>query len=228
MTAADSPARTVEWTQGEQTPAASETILLTGFEPFQQHKINASWEAVRQLTGATIKATNGDKTTTYTLETRLLPVEYSPAKEIIPRLHSEITPRICIHVGVGHEGKICLERNAFNHGHVILDNKGTAPCEPEGQCFVGGPACLSTTIDVDGVAKRIRDTCGLNVVPSDDAGRYLCNYSYYISQTLTGNSIPVLFVHVPPLEKPYTVDQLTCALRLIIENIVNTLWSVGD
>eukprot|EP00124_Ichthyophonus_hoferi_P005870 Ihof_evm1s1008 gene=Ihof_evmTU1s1008 len=146
--------------------ATTKTVLVTGFEPFGQHAVNPSWESVKELSDTVIEREQDGKVISYKLVTRLLPVEYSPATEHIPNLHLELAPSVCIHVGVGHEGKICLERNAFNCGHVVPDNRKEVPTTPDGQCVLGGAECLTTSIDVDMLARKVAEDSQLNVVPS--------------------------------------------------------------
>lgn len=45
--------------------------------------------------------------------------------------------------------------------------------------------------------------------------RYLCEYTYY--KSLHVNKGKTVFVHVPPLEKPYTAEELTEGLAEIIK-----------
>lgn len=51
--------------------------------------------------------------------------------------------------------------------------------------------------------------------------RYLCDFTYYTSLYQShGRSA---FVHVPPLGKPYSAEQLGRALQAIIEEMLNVL-----
>lgn len=51
--------------------------------------------------------------------------------------------------------------------------------------------------------------------------RYLCEYIYY--KSLHMDRTRVLFVHVPPLDKPYSVQELGNGLNLIIEEALKQL-----
>lgn len=54
-----------------------------------------------------------------------------------------------------------------------------------------------TTLPVNELTKSLRKI-GYDVVPSDDAGRFVCNYVYYHSLRFAEqHGIKSLFVHVP-------------------------------
>ena len=59
----------------------------------------------------------------------------------------------------------------------------------------------------------------------EDAGRYLCDFIYYKSLHLC--QCPVLFVHVPPLDKPYSAEQLGQGLKDLLEVLVSKLGNVS-
>lgn len=57
--------------------------------------------------------------------------------------------------------------------------------------------CVQTKLPVGELTRSLRKM-GYDVVPSDDAGRFVCNYVYYHSLRFTEqNGILSLFVHVP-------------------------------
>jgi hypothetical protein len=61
----------------------------------------------------------------------------------------------------------------------------------------------------------------LNV--SNDPGRFLCNYSYYKGLQLRDHmhsKFDVLFVHVPENNQPYTTEQVSSILVLLIKQLV--------
>uniref|UniRef100_A0A0E0LNW8 Pyrrolidone-carboxylate peptidase n=1 Tax=Oryza punctata TaxID=4537 RepID=A0A0E0LNW8_ORYPU len=61
-----------------------------------------------------------------------------------------------------------------------------------------GPSAQGqTTLPVNELTKSLRKT-GYDVMPSDDAGRFVCNYVYYHSLRFAEqHGIKSLFVHVP-------------------------------
>ncbi|XP_054549348.1 pyroglutamyl-peptidase 1 isoform X2 [Talpa occidentalis] len=221
-------------------------VVVTGFGPFGEHTVNASWIAVQELE----KLGLGDSVDLHVYE---IPVEYKTVQRLIPALWEKHSPQLyilsarvtigCIpaaggqknsktaalpvclqlvvHVGVsGMATTVTLEKCGHNKGYKGLDN-----CRfcPGSQCCVeDGPESIDSIIDMDAVCKRVT-TLGLDVsvTISQDAGRYLCDFTYYTSLYQShGRSA---FVHVPPLGKPYNADQLGRALQAIIEEMLDLL-----
>ncbi|XP_025741210.1 pyroglutamyl-peptidase 1 isoform X2 [Callorhinus ursinus] len=151
-------------------------VVVTGFGPFGEHTVNASWIAVQELE----KLGLGDSVDLHVYE---IPVEYQTVQRLIPALWEKHSPQCCVE---------------------------------------DGPESIDSIIDMDAVCKRVT-TLGLDVsvTISQDAGRYLCDFTYYTSLYQShGRSA---FVHVPPLGKPYNADQLGRALRAIIEEMLDVL-----
>ena len=110
---------------------------------------------------------------------------------------------VVVHFGVD----VCansfkLERRAFNEANFRLpDEDGFQPRnEPivsEGEaCSID--TCLHTKLDVAAVVEKLRGE-GFDVQVSHDAGRYVCNYTYFSSLKTfeKRRSLYSLFVHVP-------------------------------
>ncbi|EGV97445.1 Pyroglutamyl-peptidase 1 [Cricetulus griseus] len=195
-------------------------LVGEGFGPFGEHTVNASWIAVQELE----KLGLGDSVDLHVYE---IPVEYQTVQRLIPALWEKHSPQLVVHVGVsGMATTVTLEKCGHNKGYKGLDN-----CRfcPGSQCCVeDGPESIDSIIDMDAVCKRVT-TLGLDVsvTISQDAGRYLCDFTYYTS--LYQGRGRSAFVHVPPLGKPYNADQLGRALRAIIEEMLGVLEQVeGD
>ncbi|KAM9620378.1 pyroglutamyl-peptidase 1 isoform 1-T3 [Morphnus guianensis] len=192
---------------------------LPGFGPFGEHAVNASWIAVQELEKLGLR----DDVDLHVYE---VPVEYQTVQRLIPALWKKHSPQLVVHVGVsGMATTVTLEKCGHNVGYKGLDN-----CRfcPGSQCCVeGGPECIDSIIDMDTVCKRV-SALGLDVTVtiSKDAGRYLCDFTYYTSLYQSrGRSA---FVHVPPLGKPYTAEQLGRALQAIIEEMLDVLEHSED
>lgn len=192
-------------------------VVVTGFGPFGEHTVNASWIAVQELE----KLGLGDSVDLHVYE---IPVEYQTVQRLIPALWEKHSPQLVVHVGVsGMATTVTLEKCGHNKGYKGLDN-----CRfcPGSQCCVeDGPESIDSVIDMDAVCERVT-TLGLDVsvTISQDAGRYLCDFTYYTS--LYRGRGRSAFVHVPPLGKPYNADQLGRALRAIIEEMLGVLEQV--
>uniref|UniRef100_A0A8C2PZ76 Pyroglutamyl-peptidase I n=1 Tax=Cyprinus carpio TaxID=7962 RepID=A0A8C2PZ76_CYPCA len=183
------------------------TVIVTGFEPFGEHAVNASWVAVQELE----KLGLGHHINLHVAE---VPVEYQAVQRLLPSLWKQQLPQLVVHVGVsGMASTVTLEQCGHNQGYMRLDN--CSFCPESRCCLEGGPDCIQSVIDMDTVCKRVNSSgLGVSVSVSKDAGRYLCDYTYYTSLFLgEGRSA---FVHVPPLGKPYSAEQLARALRAVI------------
>ena len=190
------------------------SVLVTGFGPFGPHKVNASWEAVKKLRDTGIFLSDGTKVSA---DYREIPVVYKAVSELIPKLWKEVKPTLCIHVGVSFYDCVKIEQIGRNTGYVLPDNDGC--CPGDRKCVQNGPHQLSTRVNLKScISKIMSKQSDVHITDSGDAGRYLCDFIYYTS--LYHGDAPVIFVHVPPLDQPYSVDQLAMALKLIIETIL--------
>ncbi|XP_068127296.1 pyroglutamyl-peptidase 1 isoform X2 [Hyperolius riggenbachi] len=126
-----------------------------------------------------------------------------------------------VHVGVsGMATVVTLEQCSHNEGYNSPD---VCLFYPDKECCVeGGPECLQSVIDMDTVCKKAAAAAmDVQLTVSTDAGRYLCDFSYYTSlQQTQGKSV---FIHVPPLGKPYSAEQLGHALQTVINIILDML-----
>ncbi|KAM9330572.1 pyroglutamyl-peptidase 1 [Gastrophryne carolinensis] len=189
-------------------------VVVTGFGPFGEHKVNASWVAVQELE----KLGLGDRVDLQVYE---IPVEYQAVQRLIPDLWTKHNPEFIVHVGVsGPADMVTLEKCGHNSGYQSLD---VSQFCPDSHCCVdGGPECLHSVFDLDTVCKRATAAeTEVDFTLSTDAGRYLCDFTYYTSlQKSQGKSV---FIHVPPLGKPYTATQLGHALQTILIIILDML-----
>lgn len=68
-------------------------IVVTGFGPFGNHKINASWESVKLLPSLGIE--NEFKVRLIIVE---IPVEYETVEKLVPKLWAEHKPLVSFHI----------------------------------------------------------------------------------------------------------------------------------
>lgn len=69
---------------------SDDTVIVTGFGPFGDHKINASWETVKLLPSLNIEEEFGVK-----LIIHEIPVTYDYIAENVPILWKEHNPMVC-------------------------------------------------------------------------------------------------------------------------------------
>ncbi|XP_059474317.1 pyroglutamyl-peptidase 1-like [Neocloeon triangulifer] len=188
-------------------------VVVTGFGPFGHHKVNASWEAVKAL-----RDVDTENDLKIKLVTHNLPVEYDYVETEVPKLWKEHNPELVIHVGVSNvASSITLETQAYKSGYKQTDNCGRLPvsgcnclCETE---------CLQSTLDVPSISTTVTEKDGVPVCISKDAGRYLCEFSYFSS--LSQDKSKAIFIHVPELNKPYTANELAKGIKGVIREMLN-------
>uniref|UniRef100_A0AAV2KPD0 Pyroglutamyl-peptidase I n=1 Tax=Knipowitschia caucasica TaxID=637954 RepID=A0AAV2KPD0_KNICA len=184
------------------------------FGPFGEHTVNPSWVAVQELKKLGLGSD-------VDLQVYEVPVEYHTVRTLVPALWKQYHPLLVIHVGVSETATtVTLEKCGRNHGYRVRDNSGLCP---EAHCCVaGGPDYIDSGLDLDSVCKRVSSTgIGVTVSLSKDAGRYLCDFTYYTSLYVSrGRSA---FVHVPPLGKPYDGEELGLALQTIVLSLLELL-----
>lgn len=194
--------------------ANKKKVIVTGFEPFGEYTVNSSWVAVQELQRLGL----GEAVDLYVCE---VPVEYQAVQSLLPSLWEQHQPQLVVHVGVsGLATTVTLEQCGHNKGYKRLDNHGFCPASQ--CCTESGPDCINSVLDMDTVCKKVNDSdLGVAVSVSKDAGRYLCDYSYYYSLYLGQRR--AAFVHVPPLGKPYSSQDLGRALQAIVWEMLKLL-----
>jgi pyroglutamyl-peptidase len=165
-------------------------VLVTGFEPFGEEKINPSWEAVKELPEEISKAE---------IVKHELPVSFKKVKEILPNLIDEVKPDIIILTGqAGGRTNITVERVAVN----VMDSKkeDNDGYKPEDEpIYENAPAAYFATIPVKRIVKALRE----NKIPamvSNTAGTYVCNTAMYVAlHHIAVNNLNAKagFIHVP-------------------------------
>lgn len=194
--------------------ANKKKVIVTGFEPFGEHAVNSSWVAVQELERLGL----GEAVDLHVCE---VPVEYQAVQTLLPSLWKEHQPMLVVHVGVsGLATTVTLEQCGHNKGYKRLDNCSFCPASQ--CCMDSGPDCIQSVLDMETVCKRVNDSgLGVTLSVSKDAGRYLCDYTYYTSLYLgQGHSA---FIHVPPLGKPYSSQDLGQALQAAIQEMLTML-----
>ncbi|KAF7395378.1 hypothetical protein HZH68_009428 [Vespula germanica] len=190
-------------------------ILVTGFGPFDNHIINASWEAVKELS----KLWPQSELCNTQLITKQIPVSYEYVSTQISKLWQEHDPIIVIHVGVSYKAScLTIEHVAHSTGYVRPDIDGKCPNEICTVCQI-----LKTDINVNKLCDSINENSkesGCKACISHDAGRYLCEYIFY--QSLNIGTQKTLFVHVPDLHV-YSSMQTSKGLYDIIYFLVKNL-----
>lgn len=163
-------------------------LLVTAFEPFGGRKKNASAEVLKNLQEA------------YDLDTLILPVEFKDFKEIedIKRL----APDYILCMGESGRQTVDLETKAKNMTSYSskIDEKDK-------------PFYLSTLPNKKIIEHLKRQ--GYEIRWSEDAGLYVCNFTFYkISKAFSESKTNSGFLHLP---REGNTDKLTDIANLITE-----------
>ncbi len=196
------------------------TLLLTGFEPFDAHDMNPSWEIARHLGGQEL---GGVK-----IVSRLLPVDWERSWPALLGAMNATKPRWVLMLGLAAKREhLSVESVACNVCGDTADNAGALPAS--GTIAEGGPETLASTLPVEDIVGRVQQL-GVPVLLSSDAGGYLCNYTLYraLAWSQDAGSPPLIgFIHVPPLSGATAVpgmllDDMIHAVREAILAIVES------
>lgn len=184
--------------------------LNTEFYNFRHEDKNASWEAVKILPPE-IKVQD----IKFSIEKIKVQVIYDDVDKEIDKIWSK-KPFLVIHVGVsGFVSKINIEKCATN-GFCQPDYSNTTLCnaninlENSGTCEI-----LHTKIDVDSIVNSLNKNYKNIFTESCDVGKYLCGYIYL--KSLDKDSSKVIFIHVPPIDKPLSSRETSDGIFKIIE-----------
>ncbi len=146
------------------------TVLLTGFEPFDNDSINPSWEVVHRLQGETIAGA-------MVVATQLA-CEFGKSLRQLERAIKKHQPTIVIAVGqAGGRTDITPERVAINLTDArIGDNAGKQPTDRP--IHPQGPAAYFSTLPVKAMVQALQRE-GLPASLSLSAGTFVCNHVFY-------------------------------------------------
>ncbi|WP_405125587.1 pyroglutamyl-peptidase I [Pseudomonas marginalis] len=197
------------------------TVLLTGFEPFDQDLLNPSWEAVRQLDGVQL---DDD----VRIVARRLPCAFATAGECLLQLISELRPAMVIATGLAPgRSEISIERVAINVNDArIPDNLGEQPIDTA--VVVGGPAAYFSTLPIKAMARAVREA-GIAVSVSQTAGTFVCNQVFYrLQHELAGTGVRSGFIHVSRDLGAGLVDGLRIAVSAAWNTPVDVLEVGGQ
>ena len=192
-------------------------VLLTGFGPFPGTPDNSSaWLA------DTFATRTGERA--YQLHAEILPTEWDAVARIVPSLLDTLKPHIALHFGVSpRTSSFRIERFAHNEMSARADAAGMVPARST--IVAGGAIRLATRLPARELAGQLSDR-SVRASPSGSAGRYLCNFLYYLSlDWAERQETPCLaaFVHMPPLSAdggPFSEAELLRAAELILGFLV--------
>lgn len=174
----------------------SETVrtLVTGFGPFMEVTENPS-----AIIAASIDRPH-----------RVLEVSYRVAEEFVFGLDEDSFDRLVLLGVASGRDRISLETLAHNLHGDALDVRQAARAGPIVE--TAPPILASTLFTEDRLPTLVAGEPGLQV--SRDAGRYLCNFAYFLAL----RAFPakrVGFIHVTPIDRIAIEDQIELVRRVI-------------
>lgn len=196
-------------------------ILVTGFAPFGNDKLNPSYEAVKLLpeviSGAEIIK-------------KELPVVFQKGGDTAIGVIRELMPDAVVLVGqAGGRTAITPERVAINCRDCradFPDNEGNAPKDEK--IVEAGPDAYFSTLPIRKMVDRMNE----NEIPasiSNTAGTYVCNDVMYLVLHMLHEEFPDIpggFIHVPfatmqnhPSQPSMALSEISRGLKLAVETV---------
>jgi len=196
-------------------------VLLTGFEPFNNARLNPSGQLVIRIKADDVPGAH--------ILTAVLPVVYGQAASNLLALVNEQKPDAVICFGQA-EGRTSItpERFALNlNDALIADNAGQIRIDQPIQ--LGAPLALESTLPVKELVSALRAE-GIPSSLSLSAGAFVCNHIFYeLQNELTDTVTESGFVHVPLMNEQQEdfpglftmdVDTMVLAAKTMVATLV--------
>lgn len=202
-------------------------ILVTGFDPFGNEKINPAIETVRLLP---------DKINDCEIIKLEIPTIRHKSLKIIEEKIKEYNPDVVVSIGqAGGRSDITIERIGINcDDFSIADNEGNKPIDTP--IYKDGPDAYFVSLPIKAMLKGILDE-GIPASISNSAGTFVCNHVLYGTRYFCERNYPNIksgFIHVPYIPSQCInkknvpsmalddiVKGLTAALKAIVEDKEN-------
>ena len=179
----------------EMMDSVNGKILLTGFEPFANFKVNSSWQAV-QLMAAEKKNL---------LVCECLQVDYHSARKQLVSLLKLHRPEICLCTGLAVGDRFRMERHAR---------------KPEQFNDLKRPDLYTGQWPWDEAMESFQET-NLPALFSEDAGQYVCESTYWSLldfRNQHGYPEKAAFLHVPPLSEDWPREKIASGIKAMLKS----------
>jgi len=207
------------------------TVLVTGFDPFENEPVNPSWEAVRTLDGQGIAGAE--------IIARQLPTVFAESNKVLGKLLQTLQPDVVIAVGqAGGRTDMSIERVAINVDDArIADNAGKQPIDIA--IASDGPAAYFSTLPIKAIVRELR-AGGVPASVSQTAGTFVCNHVFYgLMHAIARHNLPTRggFIHIPylpsqaakhPGQPSLAQEAVIAGLRIAIETTLRTQYDVRE
>lgn len=188
-------------------------ILLTGFDPFGNDKINPSIELVKRIDEKI------DSAQIFKIE---IPTVFKKSGEILEENIKKIRPDVILSIGkAGGRSAISLERIAINIDDArIFDNLGEKPIDEK--IRIDGENAYFSNLPIKKIVEEIKKE-NIPAEISNSAGTFVCNHLMYEALYLAKKykNIRAGFIHIPYL--PEQVINKTNIHSMDLENSLKAI-----
>lgn len=188
-------------------------ILLTGFDPFGDDKINPSIELVKRIDEKI------DSAKIFKIE---IPTVFKKSGEILEENIKKIRPDVILSIGqAGGRSAISLERIAINIDDArIFDNLGEKPIDEK--IRINGENAYFSNLPIKKIVEEIKKE-DIPAEISNSAGTFVCNHLMYEALYLAKKykNIRAGFIHIPYL--PEQVINKTNIPSMDLENSLKAI-----
>lgn len=190
-------------------------VILTGFEPFGEDKINPSYEVAKRLENTLegIKVLSVE-----------LPVIYQEAGKQLEKIVEKEKPDLVFCIGqAGGRSVLSFEKVAINYQDArISDNAGNSPMGlPVKE---NGATAYFSNLPLKMIVKSIREA-GIPAEISYTAGTYVCNdLFYHLMEMIERNEWDIKggFIHVPFLPEQ-VAEKAAATASMSLDTMINAL-----
>lgn len=179
-------------------------ILISGFKPFDDHKVNSSQIIAERFQNTTIDGLD--------IRSVILPVTFRESFEQFKVHIDEFKPDFIVSLGLaGSRKAIELEKVAINLIHTKSpDNEGVV--WQDTPIIPGGETAYFSTLPIMEM-KKVETQFPVEI--SFSAGAYVCNYLMYkVLDKVSGTDIKAGFIHLPHLKENEEIIFQTLQLLL--------------
>jgi pyroglutamyl-peptidase len=183
-----------------------QTVLLTGFAPFDKEPVNSSWEVARALNASLLRVQPASSTGAREIRqakiiARQLPCEFDRALEVLAQLIKRHKPDLILGLGQANtRHDFSVERVAININDArIKDNAGKKPIDTS--VVRGAPVAYFSGLPIKAIVQAVRQA-GIPASVSQSAGTFVCNHAFYGLMHLLATEYPDKrggFIHLPLL-----------------------------
>ena len=203
-------------------------ILLTGFEPFGDLGVNPSQVILEKISDRQTLCAQHE------FETLILPVMFDSAGTRIKTKIQEFKPDVTLSLGVSKgSDAITLETKAMNLKQDV-DLHNMRNIKTPKLILLGHPVSYNSTLPLERIYRSLKDK-NIPVTMSDNAGRFVCNYVFYLAChqiKLLKSSGKAGLIHVPLMSEQIIesmmkvpslpLSQMVNAIEYSIETIITT------